>query len=208
MERAIILAAGKGERLVSGKPYPKPLNPVNGVPLIVRVLRTLEQAGVQQVGIVVGYLGDTLVEGLRRHRFELDLQFVSNPEFDKPNGSSLLKAKALVTGPTFLLMSDHLFSPDLIQRVRSFPLSSDEVVLGVLQDRRVCRPGRRHQGEDPGRPRGANRQGTAELRCARHGRVPDYPGCDRSARACRRRFGLLAVAGHGPARGRRPDARG
>ena len=132
MERAIILAAGKGERLVSGKPYPKPLCPVNGVPLIVRVLRGLEAAGVEEVAIVVGYLADTLVEALRTHRFGLRLHFVANADYDKPNGSSLLKAKAFVTGPTFLLMSDHLWSPDLVQRVRRFPLAANELFLEPL----------------------------------------------------------------------------
>lgn len=131
MERAIILAAGRGERLVRGKPYPKPLTPVNGVPLIVRVVRGLELAGVEQVSVVVGYLADILVAGLRRHRFDLELSFVSNPEYDKPNGTSLLKAKRMVTGPTLLLMSDHLWSPDLVQRVRRFPLADDEAVLGI-----------------------------------------------------------------------------
>jgi 1L-myo-inositol 1-phosphate cytidylyltransferase len=131
MERAIILAAGRGERLVNGKPYPKPLKPVNGVPLIVRVLRGLEQAGVDEAGIVVGYLGDVLKEGLSEYRFDLDVRFVENREFHKPNGTSLLKAKELVTGPTYLLMSDHLWSPELIHRVRRYPLAADEAVLGI-----------------------------------------------------------------------------
>ena len=39
MKRAIILAAGRGERLVNGYSFPKPLKEVNGIPLIVRVLR-------------------------------------------------------------------------------------------------------------------------------------------------------------------------
>lgn len=131
MERAIILAAGRGERLVNGMPYPKPLKPVNGVPLIVRVLRSLEQARVEQVAIVVGHLGEVLKAGIGRFRFDLELRFVENPEFHKPNGTSLLKAKAFVSGPTLLLMSDHLWSADLIHRVRRFPLASDEAVLGV-----------------------------------------------------------------------------
>jgi choline kinase len=131
MERAIILAAGRGERLVNGKPYPKPLKLVNGVPLIVRVLRGLEQARVDEVGIVVGHLGDVLKRGLEQYRFDLDLRFVENPEFHKPNGTSLLKAKDLVTGPTFLLMSDHLWSPELIQHVRRYPLAEDHAVLGI-----------------------------------------------------------------------------
>jgi choline kinase len=131
MERAIILAAGRGERLVNGKPYPKPLKQVNGLPLIARILRGLEQAKVEQVAIVVGHLGDVLIEALQDYRFDLDLQFMRNDELHKPNGTSLLKAKRFVTGPTLLLMSDHLWSPDLVQYVREFPLADDEVVLGV-----------------------------------------------------------------------------
>lgn len=131
MEQAIILAAGRGERLVSGLPYPKPLQRVNGQPLIVRVLRGLERAGIGQVGVVIGHLGETLERALRAERFDLELRFVGNDEFHKPNGTSLLKAKALVRGPTLLLMSDHLWSPELLDRVRAYPLAEDEAVLGV-----------------------------------------------------------------------------
>jgi 1L-myo-inositol 1-phosphate cytidylyltransferase len=60
-----------------------------------------------------------------------NLRFFWNREFHKPNGTSLLAAKEFVQGPTFLLMSDHLWSPELIERVRSYPLQSDEAVLGV-----------------------------------------------------------------------------
>lgn len=131
MDRAIILAAGRGERLVDGKPYPKPLELVNGVPLIVRVLHGLQAASVGQVTIVVGHLGDVLVDALRQYRFELDSRFVINDEVHKPNGTSLLKAKDSVRGPTWLLMSDHLWSPELLHRVRRFPLIEGEAVLGV-----------------------------------------------------------------------------
>jgi choline kinase len=131
MSRALILAAGFGERLVRGKAYPKPLQPVRGVPLIVRVLRSLEQSGVDEVGIVVGHLGEVLIEALEDLRFDLSLRFFWNHRVDKPNGTSLLAAKDFVTGPTFLLMSDHLWSCDLIERVRRYPLQSDEAVLGV-----------------------------------------------------------------------------
>jgi choline kinase len=131
MERAIILAAGLGTRLVDGKPYPKPLQPVNGVPLIVRVLRSLEHAGVGEVAVVVGHLGEVLIEGLAQHRFDLELRFVWNHEYRKPNGTSLLAAKDFVTGPTYLMMSDHLWSPELLRAVRRYPLAMDEAVLGV-----------------------------------------------------------------------------
>ncbi len=131
MERAIILAAGRGERLVNGKPYPKPLEHVAGRPLIFRVIEGLARAGVQEVVVIVGYLGDVLVEALTKQPFEVPVRFCWNHEFDKPNGTSLLKAKEYVQGPTFLVMSDHLWSTSLPERVRAFPLAEDETVLGI-----------------------------------------------------------------------------
>lgn len=129
--RAVILAAGRGERLVNGFGFPKPLKRVRGVPLIVRVLRNLERAGIEEVAVVVGYLGDVLIAGLRKHRFALDVRFVRNDEYDKPNGTSLLKARDFVRGPTYLTMSDHLWSPDLLAAVGAHPAEDDEAVLGV-----------------------------------------------------------------------------
>ncbi len=131
MNRAIILAAGRGERLVNGYSFPKPLKEVNGLPLIVRVLRNLEFAGVKEVAVVVGYLGDVLISGLKRFSFDLDIVFFQNDEWYKPNGTSLLKAKSFVSGPTYLMMSDHIWAASLIDPIRRYPLAEDEVVLGV-----------------------------------------------------------------------------
>jgi choline kinase len=130
-QRAIILAAGKGDRLVQGFDFPKPLKRVAGVPLLVRVLRSLEHAGVDEATIVVGHLADVLVSGLRKYRFGLDVRFVYNDEYDKPNGTSLLKASDRVQGPTYVLMSDHLWSPEVFHAVAGHPLPSDGAVLGV-----------------------------------------------------------------------------
>lgn len=136
--RAIILAAGRGERLVNGQGYPKPLQPVRGVPLIVRVLRGLERAGVSDVAIVTGYLGDKLVAGVDAYRFELALHYVHNDAWHKPNGTSLLCARDFVEGPTWLLMSDHLWSPGLLRAVGRARLAADEAVLGIDFDIASC----------------------------------------------------------------------
>jgi len=138
MKRAIILAAGKGERLVNGLSFPKPLKRVGGVPLIVHAIQNLELAGVHEVVVIVGYLGDVLKRGLSRYKFNLDVRFVENDEFDKPNGTSLLKAKAFVDGPTFVLMSDHLWAPELILPIDQYALRSDEAVLGIDFDIERC----------------------------------------------------------------------
>lgn len=138
MKRAIILAAGKGERLVSGLSFPKPLKRVGGVPLIVHAIRNLERARVDEVVVITGYLSDVLKRGLSRHRFQLDLRFVDNPDYEKPNGTSLLKARAFVEGPTFVLMSDHLWAPELIRPIDEFALGTDEAVLGIDFDIPRC----------------------------------------------------------------------
>ena len=138
MKRAIILAAGKGERLVNGLTFPKPLKRVGGVPLIVRAIRNLERAGVDEVVVITGYLGDVLESSLSRYKFGCGLRFVRNDEYNKPNGTSLLKAAAFVQGPTFVLMSDHLWSPDLIQPIDAYQLGSDEAVLGIDFDIERC----------------------------------------------------------------------
>ena len=138
MKRAIILAAGKGERLVSGLSFPKPLKRVGGVPLIVRAIQNLERAGVDEVVVIVGYMGDVLQRALGRQRFGLDVRFVEKAEDGKPNGRSLLQARAFVEGPTFVLMSDHLWAPELIAPIDAYSLGSDEAVLGIDYDIARC----------------------------------------------------------------------
>lgn len=138
MKTAIILAAGKGERLVNGLTFPKPLKRVGGVPLIVRAIRNLERAGVDRVVVIVGYLSDVLRRGLSRYKFRAELVFVQNDEYEKPNGTSLLKAKDYVQGPTFVLMSDHLWAPALIEPIDAFEIGPDEAVLGIDFDIERC----------------------------------------------------------------------
>ncbi len=59
--QAIIMAAGKGERL---RPFtewlPKPLLPIGGRPIIETLLTNLRQAGISQAVIIYGHLGETL----------------------------------------------------------------------------------------------------------------------------------------------------
>lgn len=138
MNRAIILAAGKGTRLVLGRPYPKPLEQVAGKALIVRVIEGLAEAGIDEVGVIVGHLGHVLRTELDKLDLPLPLTFFQNDDYEKPNGTSLLKAESFVDGPTYVLMSDHLWSPSLVKRVHAFPLAEDEAVLGVDYDIPGC----------------------------------------------------------------------
>src|SRR5258706_14602138 len=93
VERAIILAAGRGSRLVNGSAMPKPLKPVAGVPLLVRILRSLACEGVREAVIVVGYRGEAIRDVLHAETsLGLSVRFVENPAWEKSNGVSLLAA--------------------------------------------------------------------------------------------------------------------
>ena len=90
--RAVILAAGTGSRLREGEDeLPKPLRPVAGVPLCVRVLRTLEAAGIREAVVITGYQSEAVRHALLSEpSLSLRLSFVENPHFEKKNGVSLL----------------------------------------------------------------------------------------------------------------------
>ena len=101
------------------------------MPLIVRIIRALEKGGAREIGVVVGHLGEDLTSGLSDYEHRAKLSFFPNEEYEKPNGTSVLKARDFVTGPTLLLMSDHLWSPGLLSSVGSYPVAERESVLGV-----------------------------------------------------------------------------
>ena len=61
--RAVILAAGCGERLLPlTKNYPKPLTPVLGKPLLEHIVETAKEAMVTDIVIVTGYLNHFIQE--------------------------------------------------------------------------------------------------------------------------------------------------
>ena len=137
--RAVLLAAGRGSRLVDDGPIPKPLVPVAGEPLLSRILSTMNAEGVEEAAIVVGYKGHLIKNAVRSwdHLDAMKIHFVENEDWRKSNGVSLLKAKDFINEHTFLSMSDHLFSPDLVRALQRRPLSDDSSLLGV--DRKIDR---------------------------------------------------------------------
>ena len=139
LERAIILAAGTGSRLVAQETFPKPLKPVGGVPLLVRVLRTLQGEGIREAVIVIGYRGDQIKKALLAEpTLGLKLHFVTNERFDRKNGVSLLAARKFLDQECILSMADHLYSPEVVRRLASFDMPEGACALGVDYDIERC----------------------------------------------------------------------
>ena len=118
---------------------PKPLRVVGGVPLVVRVLRTLKSAGIQEAVVITGFQGEAVRRALKAETdLGLKLSFVDNPHFDKKNGVSLLAAARFVDRECVLTMSDHLYSPELVRRLLSAEVPEGSCALAVDYDIERC----------------------------------------------------------------------
>lgn len=124
VRRALILAAGRGSRLVTGETIPKPLKEVAGVPLLVRILRTLQGEGITEAVVVVGYRGEQLKQALLAEpSLALELTFVTNDTWDVgANGMSLLAARDYLDEDVILSMADHLYAPEIVRRLQEADL--------------------------------------------------------------------------------------
>lgn len=95
--RAMILAAGRGERL---RPFtdhiPKPLLEVAGKPLIVRHLESLAAAGIRDVIINVGHLGDVLMQALGTDWHGVGIRYSDERDGRLETGGALVRALPLL----------------------------------------------------------------------------------------------------------------
>ncbi|GAC1353015.1 MAG: hypothetical protein NVSMB1_21850 [Polyangiales bacterium] len=139
LKRAVILAAGRGSRLVPYDVVPKPLKLVASVPLLVRILRTLQAEGITEAVVVVGYRGDQIRKTLLcEPSLALKLIFVENEQWDRgANGVSLLAARHWIDQECLLSMADHLYAPELVRRLRKADLGGRSA-LAVDRDILRC----------------------------------------------------------------------
>ena len=139
IRKALIIAAGKGGRLVAnGLGPPKPLIPVAGVPLLSHALLRLEAAGMEEACVVLGYRGEEIEAHYRQaplHRLRVRWLPGANP--NSSNGMSVLHARAALLEPFLLLMGDHLIEVEVLRRMARVALEPEGAVLAV--DRKLDR---------------------------------------------------------------------
>jgi len=130
--RAIILAAGRGTRLKSARPMPKCLLAFEGRSLLERHLAILDEVGVDEVVLAVGFEPEAIHEELERLGRRADVEIVLNPRFEL--GSVLTvhtTAAALTRGGDVLLMdADVLYDPRILRA-----LTKDDHADRLLIDR-------------------------------------------------------------------------
>ncbi len=123
--RAIILAAGRGNRLAEFNPdgRPKCLLEFDGRSLLMRQLDILFQLGLTQVTIVIGHEADQIIDHVGGLSPRPDTAFVYNPAFTDGSVLSLHAAQtAMIAGDTVLVLdADVLFHPHIMKRLIESP---------------------------------------------------------------------------------------
>lgn len=112
-ERAIIMAAGKGERM---RPItlhtPKPLVRVNGVRMIDTVIQALHENGIYEIYVVVGYLKEQFRPLEKEYP---GLRLIENPWYDAYNNvSSLYAAREYIDDAIILDGDQIIFNPEIL----------------------------------------------------------------------------------------------
>lgn len=130
--KCLIIAGGQGKRL-SSKANPKPLVPLLGLTLIERVILTAQKSAITDFYIVVGYNGDKIKESLNNFPKDngISITYLTNNEWEKENGISVLKAKGVINEKFILLMSDHIFESKILSQLQKEEIADDEVLLAV-----------------------------------------------------------------------------
>ena len=97
--------------------------PVNGTPLIDRVLGQLSKLNLNRVVIVVGYEGKKLMEYLGNERDGLKIEYVNNPVYDKTNNiySLALAKQQMMEDDTLLVESDLIFEDGMFELLLNNP---------------------------------------------------------------------------------------
>jgi CTP:molybdopterin cytidylyltransferase MocA len=130
--KVIIVAAGRGRRLgpeTAG--IPKCMVRVAGQPILHWQLRAFAAAGISEVVVVRGYLGDRIASN------GTALCFVDNPEWSTNNIlASLLCAADQWPGGFFFSYCDIVYTPDVVARLAASARAANPRPVSLIIDRR------------------------------------------------------------------------
>lgn len=108
--KAGIIAAGEGSRLkAEGMGGPKPLVPVNGVPLIERLIRSFRRNGIEEVVTIVNEYSLSVKEFVESRNFGIPVRFVVKTT-ESSMHSLFELSPHLREGPFLLSTVDSVFS--------------------------------------------------------------------------------------------------
>ena len=115
VKKAIFIAAGFGSRLVPiTLNTPKPLVRVNGIRMIDTLLDAVVAAGIDEIYLVRGYLGEQFDQLLYKYP---NIKFIDNPYYNEANNISSAMCVRHLMQNAYVLEADLVLSnPDIIQK--------------------------------------------------------------------------------------------
>lgn len=134
--KCLIIAAGKGSRL-KNLCTSKPLLELNNIPLIEHVIIAIKESGINEFYIVIGFNGELIKQRLVKlvDKYSISIEYIYNHQWEKGNGISVYSANKIIDEQFILLMSDHLFDPDITKTLIHEYIENDEIILAV--DKRI-----------------------------------------------------------------------
>ncbi|MBD3276805.1 MAG: NTP transferase domain-containing protein [Candidatus Aegiribacteria sp.] len=115
---AIIPVAGRGTRM---RPVtwsvPKVLIRIAGKTMLGHIIDELVNAGVDHITLIVGYLGDSIVEWARESYSDIEIDFARQEKMDGLASAINLAAPMTEDGRTLVVLGDTLFRADLSKAV-------------------------------------------------------------------------------------------
>ena len=131
---AVVMAAGLGTRLRPlTERYAKPVLPIDGRPVVGRLLRELAAAGCPRVTVVVGHLGEQVQRLLGDGAaFGVAVRYARQPQAD---GSADAVRRAGEKPPYLVLAADTVFPADAIASFAHRPPSAGAIAVRRLPER-------------------------------------------------------------------------
>ncbi|MBI2343213.1 MAG: NTP transferase domain-containing protein [Deltaproteobacteria bacterium] len=148
--KALILAAGRGERLAaSTQAKPKAMVQVAGQPLMAHVLQFLTHPDIEGVGVVVGAQSDMVTEWLEAS--QSPVRIFHNREHTRGNLLSLFAGREFFDDDILLCNVDHLYPATMLDRLARhethITAACDFDRTLVADDMKIARNARGHLGQ-------------------------------------------------------------
>ena len=136
VKRAIIMAAGKGERLLPlTNKTPKPLIEVNGRRMIETVIEALRENGISEIYIVVGYLKEQFGYLVEKYP---GIRLIENPYYETSNNISSLYAardhleECIILDGDQIIYDPSILGPDFVRSGYSAAWTEEETTEWLL----------------------------------------------------------------------------
>lgn len=128
---ALLLAAGIGRRLSPLTDMaPKCLLPVNGIPILERLIHSLQVHNFKRLVVVIGHQADRIRNFLGTRAGGMAISYVTSPLYKTTNNIySLWLARNVIDEPFLLIESDLVFDPAILSDM----LHPDRIAVARLQ---------------------------------------------------------------------------